>query len=156
MVQARNKTDFIPSDEFIARCISRLPPPPNPSTFPVALLPDQRVGDPFGDDWICLICTNVVWQARQCGECEKLVCAKCIDDWLIRSPTCPACRQDFKSVKVARAYNSYLEASNLKCRGSGCNRTFRYLDAAAHLADDAAPSHLCVLNCGDPDSFSLD
>ena len=111
MVQARNKTDFIPSDEFIARCISRLPPPPNPSTFPVALLPDQRVGDPFGDDWICLICTNVVWQPKTCVECEKIFCTRCIENWLVKSPTCPTCRKDFKCGKIFQAYISYLENS---------------------------------------------
>ncbi len=141
MAEPIKKPAFILEDGFIEECISRLPPAPDLATVSVALKRDQRVGDAFGDDWICQICKYVVWVAQQCGECEKLVCKKCIDDSLIKSPKCPGCPADFKSVKVARAASSHLATSSLTCVEPGCGRTFGYLAAAAHLADHAAASY---------------
>ncbi len=47
----------------------------------------------------------------------------------------------------------YLETCSFNCVLVGCNTTFKYLDAAAHLADHEVPSYECVLNCGDPNTF---
>ncbi len=81
------------------------------------------------------------------------MCGRCIDSWLSRNPSCPACRVVFKSGKIARGMNNYLEACSFNCSRVGCNRCFKYLDATTHLAEHETPSYQCVLNCGDPNTF---
>ncbi len=130
-----------------------MPPEIEIASMKVEISADQRVGGDIQDDYICSICTNVVWQAKECCECEKLMCARCIDAWLTRNSSCPACRAVFKCGKIARAVNNYLEACSFNCSRLGCNRSFKYLDAAAHLAEHETPSYHCVLSCGDPNTF---
>jgi hypothetical protein len=69
-----------------------LPPSPDLDAFPVELATNQKIGDVLLDDCICLICNNAVWKAKECGKCAKLFCKNCIENWLHRNSTCPACR----------------------------------------------------------------
>ncbi len=131
----------------------RLPAALDLNSYSVKLAANQRVGETVPDDYICSICTNFVWQPKQCNECEKLICKRCIDDWLTKSKTCPTCIQVFQSGKIVKVINNYLEASTFNCQKTGCNLTFKYLDAAAHLYDHEIPSYKCVLNCSDQNTF---
>jgi len=66
-----------------------------PSVKPVVLLeldPEQAVSYPFPVNFSCVICLNVVWDPKECGECNQLFCSKCIDDWLSTPKGCPNCR----------------------------------------------------------------
>ncbi len=92
---------FVPDEEFIENAISKLPPLPDLNLFEVYLKLDQRVGEQVIEDFQCSICLHVVWQPKQCGECEKYFCTRCIDGWLAKSNTsCPACIAKFKNAKV--------------------------------------------------------
>ncbi len=95
MVEPRNSYNFIVNETFVEQKISKLPPAADLNTFAINLKPDQRVGEEVPDDYSCPLCYSVAWQPKQCAECEKYYCTRCIDGWLARNLSCPSCRAEF-------------------------------------------------------------
>jgi hypothetical protein len=50
--------------------------------------PEHCMAPPLEDHNICQICTFVVSDPQQCGECDSLKCAACIKSWMIKSKEC--------------------------------------------------------------------
>ncbi len=99
MVEPGHRYNFVIDEKFVEQAILKLPPA---TEIVVDIRNEQRVGDAFENDYICLVCTNVVWKPKSCAKCEKMFCTKCLDDWLARNQTCPNCRKNFKNGKVPR------------------------------------------------------
>lgn len=78
MVKARFVTDLV----RITKIMDDMPEQPVIDTSEMALDPDQCVLQPIKKYFICNICTSVVWDPKQCSECECLSCLDCIDQWL--------------------------------------------------------------------------
>jgi hypothetical protein len=55
--------------------------------------PDQCLVPPIDEHFVCQVCTFIVQDPQQCGECETLNCAKCVASWLSKSKDCPNCRK---------------------------------------------------------------
>ncbi len=58
MVEPRHSYNFVIDETFVAQAILKLPPA---ADIVVDIKNDQRVGYAFEIDYICLVCTNVVW-----------------------------------------------------------------------------------------------
>ncbi len=61
MVEPKNRNSFVLDATFVEQAISNLPPAVN---VVVDIRSDQRVGYAFEPDYDCVICKNVVWQAK--------------------------------------------------------------------------------------------
>ena len=61
--------------------------------------------DQIDDQFICICCTNVVYQPIECETCQKWFCTQCIVRWHKEgAQTCPNCRQIFKSSSKLHMY----------------------------------------------------
>jgi hypothetical protein len=58
MVEPGYRYSFVIDETFVAQAILNLPSAAN---IVVDIRNDQRVGDAFEIDYICPVCTNVVW-----------------------------------------------------------------------------------------------
>ncbi len=61
MVEQRNINNFITDESFVEQSIKRLPATLDIDSFIVELTTNQRIGEAVLDDYICSICTNIVW-----------------------------------------------------------------------------------------------
>lgn len=97
----------------------------------------------------CMICTNIVWDAKQCageGGCERLFCSDCIEDWLKHKKTCPGCRkQPLIPAKPSLVTRKWLSALFFNCKV--CNSKFEYNKAGEHAQRCQRPKLACVLGC---------
>ena len=57
------------------------------------------------------------------------------------------------SSKVARIIANTLNGSSFNCSVAGCNKLFKYTDAAIHSSYHKIPELRCVQNCGDSNTF---
>ncbi len=61
MVEPIHRYNFLLDVTFLEQAMFKLQPA---ADIVVDLKNDQRVGYAFESDYLCLICTNVVWQAK--------------------------------------------------------------------------------------------
>ena len=47
----------------------------------VKLEKEILVGE-LDDFYSCLICLDIVWDAKSCEECERVFCGSCLQSWL--------------------------------------------------------------------------
>ena len=86
--------------------------------------PEHCMAPPLEDHNICQICTFVVSDPQQCGECDSLKCAACIKSWMIKSKECLNCRAEFYPTKVNRIIMNALNQTSFKCQS--CNKPYKY------------------------------
>ncbi len=48
--------------------------------------------------FVCVICTNVLEDFTSCADCEALICRSCLNQWLARDSVCPLCKQEFEEM----------------------------------------------------------
>jgi hypothetical protein len=71
------------------------------------LSPDQYrplYASKINDYLICQICADFCWDPRECSnvECNKIFCAKCINEWQLKSNICPNCSREDGTRPVGR------------------------------------------------------
>jgi len=99
----------------------------------------------------CFICTNVVNEPSQCGECESIFCEGCINIHLEKYNDCPNCRDDpFKKGKLSKFIKLQLEELEFKCPFN-CGELFGYYDTEKHRVsckniEDEFKCNLCEKN----------
>ena len=101
----------------------------------VVLETGDVAGDNKADDILeCLICFNIVWDAKQCsgaGGCERMFCSDCISDWLLKKKSCPGCRREpLIPTNPSLVSRKWLSALIFNCKA--CNTKFEYNKASEH------------------------
>jgi hypothetical protein len=92
---------------------------------------DTLVSANVDNFYSCPICYEVVWDAKECGTCERLFCASCINTWKNKESSCPLCKVDeLPAKKPAKAALAYLEKIKFSC--GKCQQHFDYNQAVMH------------------------
>ena len=82
--------------------------------------------------FICVICTNVVDEPKECDQCERWYCAKCIDTWTQRHSKCPNCNQVFQQKKKVSRF-AFEKLKNLVFACDHCEKHVKYSDMKNHF-----------------------
>lgn len=85
---------------------------------------------------MCQICTNIVLEPKECGECQSVFCVSCIDGWKYINNSCPKkCKGDNPAEwrKMHRVMKSDMHALKFKCKNPGCEKVLKYQDAITHI-----------------------
>ena len=65
---------------------------PAPKQVEVKLDAEAQVGPKADDIFECMICLgNIVWNAKSCGNCERMFCDICLKRCLAQTGKCPYC-----------------------------------------------------------------
>ena len=80
MLMVENGFAMNPDPNMLAQMRARFPAPPN-IKVEVELETTALVGGAFDDLYECMICNSVVWDVKDCKNCERLFCAHCINTW---------------------------------------------------------------------------
>jgi hypothetical protein len=77
------------------------------------------------EDFLCMICHNLVEDAVQTVCCGSLYCHKCIESWLSRKKTCPLCSKPHELSELQNDVRSDRNSANIirKCKEDGCTYT---------------------------------
>ena len=81
--------------------------------------------------FICVICTNVVDDPKECDQCERWYCAKCIDKWTVQHSKCPNCNVNFRAAKKASRF-AYEKLKNLTFACEQCDKHLKYSEMKNH------------------------
>ena len=88
----------------------------------------------LGDNIICSICEELLYDPIQCETCQNCFCKECINEWIKKSKTCP-----FKCQKLIfkpnRFVNNILSILKFKCDNK-CDYEIPYLDIEKHYDVD--------------------
>jgi hypothetical protein len=89
-------------------------------------MPEQAVNQPFEAFFTCSICLGVVSADMiECGQCNKLNCRACIEDWTKKQSNCPNCRADYTpSGKPNLFVLNTLREMQFKC--AKCPSTYKF------------------------------
>ena len=84
----------------------------------------------LGDNIICSICQEILYQPVQCDQCQNCFCKECILQWLTKSQTCPFKCESFK-YKENKFVNKILSIIKFKC-DNNCGNEIPYLELDKH------------------------
>ena len=84
------------------------------------------------EQFICLLCTNVLEDFTSCASCEGLICRSCLNLWMARETSCPLCQEVFEEVKVGRQARNVLNMCEFICP-YGCETPFIYENRKRHF-----------------------
>lgn len=79
------------------------------------------------DSFICPICSLIVYDGRDCKDCDETFCKKCIDPLLNLKKTCPKnCKGEAKFAErpINRRRKQMLMNLNINC--NKCGETYSY------------------------------
>ena len=86
------------------------------------------------DIFTCSICHQTVVEPRSCSSCNKLNCAKCLEEIQKRNPgssvSCPNCRSPHKLDKLNILLKDQLSQSLFFCKF--CQKDFKYTEMLTH------------------------
>ena len=117
-----------------------------PAVQEISLEIETLVGGNTDDFYSCLVCLNVVWQAKSCQGCERMFCGGCITNWLKKNPSCPNCKAEkFVPLNPSLAARRELEKMRFKC--SVCKQEYFYNKAGEHQSVCNAPKQACLMKC---------
>eukprot|EP00352_Strombidinopsis_acuminata_P002373 CAMPEP_0176384156 /NCGR_PEP_ID=MMETSP0126-20121128/34092_1 /TAXON_ID=141414 ORGANISM="Strombidinopsis acuminatum, Strain SPMC142" /NCGR_SAMPLE_ID=MMETSP0126 /ASSEMBLY_ACC=CAM_ASM_000229 /LENGTH=135 /DNA_ID=CAMNT_0017749683 /DNA_START=16 /DNA_END=423 /DNA_ORIENTATION=+ len=109
--------------------------PDSDELVPEFMIAAENLIDPDNGEidnyFICVICTNVVDEPKECDSCERWYCSKCIDKWTQKNNSCPNCKVDWKEAKrVSRFAYKKLEGLIFAC--DSCEKHFKYAELKNH------------------------
>ncbi len=117
-----------------------------PAAQEIDLESEMLIGGNTDDFYSCLVCLNIVWQAKSCKGCERMFCGGCITNWLKNHRTCPNCKADnFVPQNPSLAARRELDKMRFKCHV--CKQEYNYNKAAEHQAVCNAPKQVCLMKC---------
>ena len=84
----------------------------------------------------------------ECGQCNKLNCKPCIQDWTKKANTCPNCRREFTPAgQPNRFVVNMLNEFKFAC--TKCPETYKYSDHKKHIQECSNMQLRCPLPlCG--------
>ena len=85
----------------------------------------------FRQYYNCTICKLVVEDPKECTDCNKLTCKKCINQWKLKNDTCPGCKCNINIDKnVNRLVMDSLNKTAFVC--DQCSKSFKYETRRQH------------------------
>ena len=88
----------------------------------------------LGDNIICSICQELLYDPVQCESCQNCFCKECITQWIKKSKSCP-----FKCEKIIfkgnRFVKNILSILKFKC-DNNCDYEIPYLEIEKHYDED--------------------
>lgn len=107
----------------------------------------------IGEEFTCLICSEVVWEPKECNYdgCATIYCSRCIDGWFqngkTRDKNCPNCSKadEAQFRKLNRHLRARLEKFRFTCPEENCAAKFHYNEAQQHVDNFHRPSTTCNL-----------
>jgi hypothetical protein len=98
-------------------------------------------------DITCQICLNVVYpQPVCCGNCQKLFCKNCIDDWKKKRNRCPN-DHDYLETQVNPLAKNLIDNFLLTCRNKGCTTQIKYGNYLKHIESECDFSNYMCHGC---------
>ena len=99
---------------------------PADGSFP-KLKEDQAVGE-IDDNFICMMCTEIVTQPQACTDCSRLFCHDCMESWKQMNAECPCpnCQKPFRNMALPEFLQRSLYKIDFKCDVVSCKEKFTY------------------------------
>ena len=109
---------------------------------------DCRFEKDVDEHFHCLICYNVLKDARMCRNNEHVFCLACISEHLkVNSQTCPECNEHLSvdTLRRPRVLNNYLSKLKINCNyaSRGCPQYSCVEELEAHVASCGFAPVLC-------------
>ncbi len=138
-MKKHNSSNFLPLEDINITI--------NP--FKVDLIPSEYENQL--KEMTCPICISLVFNPVHCKKCTNLICKSCIDAWLLKSPNCPLCNEEFFPNEPVNFVKNSLSQIKSKCLNSkptqesdetpsedsnlnyGCQMLIRYNDYESHI-----------------------
>ena len=89
----------------------------------------------------CEICLDLVMTPVECGNCSKLFCKLCIDEWLKNETECPNKHIFVKKEELDEWIKKELGKIFLKCPYIGCGSDYAYKYWTVHVKKCPLKSH---------------
>ena len=106
---------------------------------------EERFEQTVSQNFLCVICTNVLRDPVMCRENQHLYCRGCITQHLAHFQTCPTCMQELTIDTLAtapRAIKNFLSELKIRCDfyGRGCSTFIELENLKSHVKEcDFAP-----------------
>lgn len=87
------------------------------------------------EEFICTICSNLVFDPTNCENCDNCFCKICITKWLKNNKICPNMCKEFKQSKIRRVPQNILNKIRLFCtyKNQGCVEVINYENYRSHI-----------------------
>lgn len=102
----------------------------------------------MSDNFLCVICLNLVLNPVFCEESDCIFCKRCIESWNKKEKNCPNCRKEFRAnTKVSRILKNMLYKVKIRCiyLSEGCDTVLEYEKYEAHLNDCDYGQYICLI-----------
>jgi hypothetical protein len=102
------------------------------------------VFEPFRDYSMCIICSGIVYNPKQCKKCEYCFCGICIKKWTSRSNTCPMKCNSTEFIEPCRIVKNMLSKLVLICP-LGCDEKIPYDEMFQHESTCESQTRNCPM-----------
>lgn len=95
----------------------------------------ERFPDLTGENFDCIICSEVVRNPKECTECGSLFCAPCINSWMSKKKECPnRCALSQNGIKpIGKALLRMYNELDIKCiHYDKCGKIVKLTDLEKH------------------------
>ena len=101
--------------------------------------------DKLNKELICLICTNILNNPRECSECQTNFCKYCIETWNKTNKTCPNRCKKLTLRKTHKMVTNLLNELIVKCKHTktGCKTAIKYELLKKHECSCAFKESFC-------------
>ncbi len=87
------------------------------------------------DDFICKICSFIIFDPYECESCGTPYCKDCIEIWHQKSASCPIkCGKTLKIKPAHRFIKKMINEIRVKCMNSECPVILKYESIFAHIS----------------------
>ena len=90
------------------------------------------------DEFLCIICLNLVNSPKICSNCDKLFCEDCLEKWFDVNSTdkCANCLDKFVAAKIQRIIIEILNKFEINCPAIPCSSKISNENLNNHLKND--------------------
>lgn len=88
------------------------------------------------EDFQCMLCSEIAYKPTLCPKCQNNVyCDNCIKTWLVKNPTCPACKFKWlaEDVVTNRFVQKKIEKLDARCYFDDCSYKASYTEVMEHI-----------------------
>jgi hypothetical protein len=112
------------------------------------LLPEyvSKENQDMGEELVCVICMNIVYDPLSCSKCQTLFCSQCIKEWLRLKIYCPIKCQNVSAQPIHKKVKDLLSKIKIKCprNSAGCKESPFYENLESHLKNCEILKFRCV------------
>ena len=96
---------------------------------------EDRFLEAVGEEFKCLICSEVLLDPVECSGCQTNFCSECIHAWQARSSECPN-RCKLVLQPCHRAFKNLLMRLKLRCSAKDCQETLTLENVLRHESSE--------------------